>query len=151
MVLASIVVAGAVVAQDWRAVQPRAAAGPPQYVRATLEAYFVPVRIMELAGYALVGLWMPAVTWYLNGHYRGLIIATVAGRFINHRMQGDGFLRTVYGFGGHRRGAHLTRNEEVAMRVMVMSRCMSPCLATAAPSFGSEGYPDRGKFPRQFF
>jgi uncharacterized protein len=69
----------------------------PQHFRATLQAYFLPVSIVGLVGYAVIGLWTDAVTRYFLWSLPAVALATLAGRFINQRMRGDGFIRTVYG------------------------------------------------------
>jgi uncharacterized membrane protein YfcA len=69
----------------------------PQHFRATLQAYFLPVSIIGLAGYAVIGLWTAAVTQYFLWSLPGVAVATVSGRFINRRIQSDGFIRIVYG------------------------------------------------------
>ena len=69
----------------------------PQHFRATLQAYFLPVSAVGLAGYALVGLWTTVVTWYFLWSLPGVAVATLAGRAINQRMEGDAFVRVVYG------------------------------------------------------
>jgi uncharacterized membrane protein YfcA len=69
----------------------------PQHFRATLQAYFLPVSLIGLAGYALIGLWTAAVTQYFLWSLPGVVVATVSGRFINRRIQSDGFIRIVYG------------------------------------------------------
>ena len=69
----------------------------PQHFRATLQAYFLPVSIIGLAGYAVIGLWTAAVTQYFLWSLPGVVVATVSGRFINRRIQSDGFIRIVYG------------------------------------------------------
>jgi uncharacterized protein len=69
----------------------------PQHFRATLQAYFLPVSAVGLAGYALVGLWTTVVTWYFLWSLPGVAVATLAGRAINRRMEGNAFVRVVYG------------------------------------------------------
>lgn len=69
----------------------------PQHFRATLQAYFLPVSLIGLAGYAVIGLWTAAVTQYFLWSLPGVVVATVSGRFINRRIQSDGFIRIVYG------------------------------------------------------
>lgn len=69
----------------------------PQHFRATLQAYFLPVSIIGLIGYAMLGLWTVAVTRYFLWSLPGVIVATIAGRFINRRIRGDRFIKTVYG------------------------------------------------------
>jgi uncharacterized membrane protein YfcA len=68
----------------------------PQHFRATLQAYFLPVSLAGLAGYAVVGLWTAAVTRYFLWSLPGVIVATLAGRYINRRMRGASFITTVY-------------------------------------------------------
>ena len=68
----------------------------PRYFRATLQAYFLPVSIIGLVGYALIGLWTPAVTKYFLWSLPGVAVATVVGRLINQRMEGDRFITGVY-------------------------------------------------------
>jgi uncharacterized protein len=68
----------------------------PQHFRATLQAYFLPVSIVGLVGYALLGLWTAAVTQYFLWSLPGVALATLAGRLVNRRLRGDGFTRTVY-------------------------------------------------------
>jgi uncharacterized membrane protein YfcA len=69
----------------------------PQDFRATLQAYFLPVSLVGLAGYAAIGLWTVAVTRYFLWSLPGVAVATVAGRVINQRIEGDRFIKTVYG------------------------------------------------------
>ncbi|MGC4083706.1 MAG: sulfite exporter TauE/SafE family protein [Vicinamibacterales bacterium] len=69
----------------------------PQHFRATLQAYFLPVSIVGLAGYAVIGLWTSIVSWYFFWSLPGVVVATVAGRFINERIHGNGFIKAVYG------------------------------------------------------
>jgi uncharacterized protein len=69
----------------------------PQHFRATLQAYFLPVSVVGLIGYALIGLWTTVVTWYFLWSLPGVVVATFAGRAINQRMKGERFVRIVYG------------------------------------------------------
>jgi len=69
----------------------------PQHFRATLQAYFLPVSIAGLVGYALLGLWTAAVTHYFLWSLPGVALATLAGRVLNHRMRGDSFITIIYG------------------------------------------------------
>lgn len=73
----------------------------PQHFRATLQGYFLPASLVGMAGYWLSGLWAPEVTHYY------LVATTVAvptiflGRWLNHRLTGDSFLKYVhYGLAG---------------------------------------------------
>jgi uncharacterized membrane protein YfcA len=43
----------------------------PQHFRATLHAYFLPVSIVGLIGYAVIGFWTDAVTQYFLWSLRG--------------------------------------------------------------------------------
>jgi uncharacterized membrane protein YfcA len=69
----------------------------PQQFRATLQGYFLPASLLGLAGYAVIGLWRDAVTHYFLWSLPGIAIATLLGRWINRRMEGDRFIRFVYG------------------------------------------------------
>ena len=69
----------------------------PQHFRATLQAYFLPASIIGLVGYAVIGLWTAAVTQYFLLSLPGVAVATVAGRFLNQRLHGEGFIKAVYG------------------------------------------------------
>jgi uncharacterized membrane protein YfcA len=69
----------------------------PHHFRATLQAYFLPISLVGLAGYAAIGLWTTAVTEYFVGSLPGVAVATVAGRHLNRRMQGDRFASLVHG------------------------------------------------------
>lgn len=68
----------------------------PQHFRATLQGYFLPASLVGLIGYAAIGLWVPAVTRYFLMSLPGSIVAILLGRFLNHRLRGDAFLRFVY-------------------------------------------------------
>jgi uncharacterized membrane protein YfcA len=68
----------------------------PQDFRATLQAYFLPVSIAGLTGYSVIGLWTPEVTQYFFWSFPGVALATLAGRVINRRVQGDRFMKTVF-------------------------------------------------------
>lgn len=68
----------------------------PPYFRATLQAYFFPVGILTLIGYAYKGL----VTWEVGRYYLlslvAVIPAVLIGRYLNHRLKEDSFLRYAY-------------------------------------------------------
>jgi hypothetical protein len=68
----------------------------PQHFRATLQGYFLPASLVGLIGYAVIGLWVPAVTRYFLLALPGTLVAIVIGRALNHRMRGDHFFRYVY-------------------------------------------------------
>lgn len=67
-----------------------------QHFRATLQAYFLPASLIGLAGYWWAGLWVPTVT---HDYLLSLPVAVPAiflGRFLNHRMEREGFIKYVY-------------------------------------------------------
>ncbi|OIQ68367.1 sulfite exporter TauE/SafE [mine drainage metagenome] len=68
-----------------------------QHFRATLQGYFLPASLLGMAGYGIAGLWVPAVTHYYLVSLPVLLPAIYLGRVVNHRLQGDGFLKYVYG------------------------------------------------------
>ncbi len=68
----------------------------PQHFRATLQGYFLPVSLLGLIGYVVVGLWLPQVTTYLLVSLPGVVAGIVIGRVINHRLRGDRFFQYVY-------------------------------------------------------
>ena len=67
-----------------------------QHFRATLQAYFLPASIIGMAGYLLSGLWVHAVTRYYLLSLPLAIPAIWMGRWVNHRLAGDRFLKYVY-------------------------------------------------------
>jgi uncharacterized membrane protein YfcA len=67
-----------------------------QHFRATLQGYFLPASIIGMAGYWLTGLWTSAVTDYYLLCLPVMLPAIWLGRAVNHRLQGDRFLRYVY-------------------------------------------------------
>jgi uncharacterized membrane protein YfcA len=67
-----------------------------QHFRATLQAYFLPASLCGLIGYALAGLWTMTVTRYFLYSLPVSIVAIFLGRWINHRMSGEGFLNYIY-------------------------------------------------------
>ena len=69
----------------------------PQHFRATLQGYFLPASIVAMVGYWLAGLWTPPVTHYFLVSLLVALPAIFLGRFINHRLQGDAFLKYVHG------------------------------------------------------
>jgi len=68
----------------------------PQHFRATLQGYFLPVSMIGLGGYAALGLWKAALTWYFLLSLPVIAVAILLGRAINQRMSGANFLRVVY-------------------------------------------------------
>jgi uncharacterized membrane protein YfcA len=69
----------------------------PQHFRATLQGYFLPASVVTMAGFRLAGLWTPAVTHDYLLSLPAAIPAIFLGRFINHRLRGEAFLKYVYG------------------------------------------------------
>jgi len=67
-----------------------------QHFRATLQGYFLPASIVGMAGYWVAGLWVPLVTHYFLLSLPVMLPAVWIGRVVNHRLQGDVFLRYVY-------------------------------------------------------
>jgi uncharacterized membrane protein YfcA len=67
-----------------------------QQFRATLQGYFLPASILGLIGYWLKGLWTPTVTHYLLLSLLPMVPAIALGKFVNHRLHGDAFLKYVY-------------------------------------------------------
>ncbi len=68
----------------------------PQHFRATLQGYFFPASLVAMAGYWFAGLWTRSVTHY---YWVSLLVAIPAiflGRFLNHRLRGDTFLKYVH-------------------------------------------------------
>jgi uncharacterized protein len=68
----------------------------PQHFRATLQAYFLPASIFGLIGYALTGLWAPAITRLYLLSLPVVLVAILLGRAINRRLRGDNFLTWIY-------------------------------------------------------
>lgn len=67
-----------------------------QHFRATLQAYFLPASALGLLGYALTGLWTADITRYYLLSLPAVAAAIFIGRWINHRLHGDNFLRIIY-------------------------------------------------------
>ena len=68
----------------------------PQQFRATLQGYFLPASILGMAGYYFAGLWVSAVTHYYLISLPVALPTIFLGRWVNHRMRGDSFLRYVH-------------------------------------------------------
>jgi hypothetical protein len=69
----------------------------PQHFRATLQGYFLPASAVAMIGYRVSGLWTAEVTHYFFIALFAAIPAIFIGRWLNHRMRGDAFLRYVHG------------------------------------------------------
>jgi len=71
---------------------------PPAEFRATLQGYFLPASLLTLAGYRLAGLWTPVVSRYYVVSLPIVVGAVLLSRWINHWLDGRGFLRYVHLF-----------------------------------------------------
>lgn len=67
-----------------------------QHFRATLQGYFLPASIIGMVGYWSAGLWTREVTHYYLVSLPGALPAIWIGRFLNHRLRGDVFMKYVY-------------------------------------------------------
>jgi uncharacterized membrane protein YfcA len=68
----------------------------PQHFRATLQGYFLPASLMGLIGYCVAGLWSVLLVRYFVLSLPGMLLAIAVGRWINHRLKGDAFLKCVH-------------------------------------------------------
>ena len=68
----------------------------PQHLRASLQGYFLPASIVAMAGYRFAGLWTPAVTHYYVISLPVALPAIFLGRFLNHRLKEDVFVKYVH-------------------------------------------------------
>ncbi len=67
-----------------------------QHFRATLQGYFLPASVIGMGGYWLAGLWVHAVTHYFLLSLPVTLLGVCLGRVINHRLQGEAFLKYIY-------------------------------------------------------
>jgi len=67
-----------------------------QQFRATLQGYFLPASVLGMAGYWLKGLWVPAVTHYYLLSLPAMLPAILLGKWVNHRLHGEAFLKYIY-------------------------------------------------------
>lgn len=67
-----------------------------QQFRATLQAYFLPASLLGMAGYWRAGLWGHAVSHDYLLSLPAMVPAVFLGRWINHRLPTEVFLRYVY-------------------------------------------------------
>jgi uncharacterized protein len=63
----------------------------PEHFRATLQGYFLPASLIGMAGYYVLGLWVPAVTHYYLVSLPATVAAVFLGRIINKRFGGGMF------------------------------------------------------------
>ena len=68
----------------------------PQHLRASLQGYFLPAGIVAMTGYWFAGLWIPAVTHYYLISLPVAFPAIFLGRFVNHRLKEDAFIKYVH-------------------------------------------------------
>ncbi|HEX4517151.1 MAG TPA: sulfite exporter TauE/SafE family protein [Polyangiaceae bacterium] len=68
----------------------------PQHFRATLQGYFLPASAIGVLGYRVSGLWTAEVTRYFFVAIFAAIPAIFVGRWLNHRLRGDAFLKYVH-------------------------------------------------------
>lgn len=68
----------------------------PQHLRASLQGYFLPASIVAMTGYWFAGLWIPAVTHYYLISLPVAFPAIFLGRFVNHRLKEDAFIKYVH-------------------------------------------------------
>lgn len=68
----------------------------PEHFRATLQGYFLPASLLGVCGYALAGLWVPAVTRYYLLSLPEVVIAVLLGRIVNRRLPQHTFLLYVH-------------------------------------------------------
>lgn len=68
----------------------------PQHFRATLQGYFLPASIVVMFGYWAAGLWVPTVTRYYLLTLPVAVIAIIAGRAVNKRVQAHTFITCVH-------------------------------------------------------
>jgi|SRR5690606_15019627 len=67
-----------------------------KHFRATLQAYFLPISIITVVGYAIKGLIDTEVTTYFALCLTTTIPAIFLGRYANHRLKDTTFFRYVY-------------------------------------------------------
>jgi uncharacterized membrane protein YfcA len=68
----------------------------PQHFRATLQGYFLPASLVAVAGFWLAGLLTSSVMHYYLISLPAAIPAIFLGRYLNHRLHGDSFLKYVH-------------------------------------------------------
>lgn len=68
----------------------------PEHFRATLQAYFLPASMAGMSGYWLARLWTPAVNHFYIASLPGVVLAVVAGRALNRRLEPHKFTTYVY-------------------------------------------------------
>jgi uncharacterized membrane protein YfcA len=69
---------------------------PAEQFRATLQGYFLPARLVGLAGYWLAGFWVPTVTRFYLLSLPAAGASIVLGRLVNRLLAGRSFLGFVH-------------------------------------------------------
>ncbi len=69
---------------------------PPEQFRATLQGYFLPASLVGMIGYAVAGLWSPAVSRSFVLSLPVAAVAIVLGRLVNRWLRGRPFIRYVH-------------------------------------------------------
>ena len=69
----------------------------PKQFRATLQGYFLPASLAGMCGYGIAGLWTTRVNHFYFWSLPAVVIATLLGRTINHRLHPHRFLWMVHG------------------------------------------------------
>jgi uncharacterized membrane protein YfcA len=69
----------------------------PKQFRATLQGYFLPASLVGMCGYGIAGLWTARVNHFYFWSLPAVVIATLLGRTINHRLHPHRFLWMVHG------------------------------------------------------
>jgi hypothetical protein len=69
----------------------------PKQFRATLQGYFLPASLVGMCGYGIAGLWTARVNHFYFWSLPAVVIATLVGRTINHRLHPHRFLWMVHG------------------------------------------------------
>ena len=67
-----------------------------KHFRATLQAYFLPASIIGMFGYWYNGLWNWTVTYYFLISLPVIIPAIFLGRYFNHQLKDETFLKYIY-------------------------------------------------------
>jgi uncharacterized protein len=68
----------------------------PEQFRATLQGYFLPASLIDMFGYWLADLWVPAITRYYLLSLPLALAAIFLGRAVNQRLDGRRFQRYVH-------------------------------------------------------
>jgi uncharacterized membrane protein YfcA len=68
----------------------------PAVFRATLQGYFLPASLMDMAGYWMAGLWTAEVSRYYLWSLPAVVPAIFIGRWLNRRLDGRRFLMWVH-------------------------------------------------------